>query len=84
MKLSPGAILGRFKGKSRLEMAEYSSMLVLLGGALLMSVGMGLNIFSTTGIATVMAALGSAICFISTVALVVVWTVKEFFSTDKD
>lgn len=71
-------ILSRLKGKDKLETAENYSILFIFIGAITLSAGIGLNIISTKGFSAILAMLGAVISFLSTVALIVVWTVKEF------
>ncbi|MBI4009992.1 MAG: hypothetical protein HY361_02245 [Candidatus Aenigmarchaeota archaeon] len=71
----------KLKGKDKYETLEnYSILLILLGGGML-SMGMGLTaIFSTKGITAILAMLGSLIAFLATTALIFIWLVKEFKS----
>jgi len=51
--------------------------MVLVAGALMLSVGIGLTVISTKGIPAILAMLGSLISFLATVALIFVWLFKE-------
>jgi len=74
-------LLLKLKGKDKYETLEnYSILFILLGGGML-SMGMGLTaIFSTKGITAILAMLGSLIAFLATTALIFIWLVKEFKS----
>jgi hypothetical protein len=73
-----GTWLGKLKGKDRFETAENYSILSILIGALILSLGIGLTIITPKGFPAILAMLGSLIAFVSTVALILVWLVKEF------
>jgi hypothetical protein len=73
-----GTWLGKLKGKDRFETAENYSILSILIGALILSLGIGLTIITPKGLPAILAMLGSLIAFVSTVALILVWLVKEF------
>ena len=68
---------GLFKGKTRYEKIEGYCIMVLVAGALMLSVGIGLTVISTKGIPAILAMLGSLISFLATVALIFVWLFKE-------
>ena len=68
----------KLKGKDKLETAENYSILFIFVGALILSGGIGLNIVSTKGTSAILAMLGVLISFLSIVALIVVWVIKEF------
>jgi uncharacterized Tic20 family protein len=74
--------LPQLKGKNKYETAENYSILFILIGAVMLSVGIGLTTFNPKGIFTVVAMLGSFIAFLSTVALIFVWLVKEIFGSE--
>lgn len=78
MKNVLGTWLGKLKGKDRFETAENYSILSILIGALILSLGIGLTIITPKGLPAILAMLGSLIAFVSTVALILVWLVKEF------
>jgi len=66
------------KGSNRYETAENYSLAGVLFGALILSAGIGLTIFSESGLPAVLAMIGSLIAFLSTVFLIIVWVVKDF------
>jgi uncharacterized Tic20 family protein len=74
-----GTWLGKLKGKDKFETAENYSILSILIGAIMVSVGIGLTIITPKGLPAILAMLGSLIAFLSTVALILVWLAKEFF-----
>jgi len=74
-----GTWLGKLKGKDKFETAENYSILSILIGAIMVSVGIGLTIITPKGLPAILAMLGSLIAFLSTVALILVWLTKEFF-----
>ena len=65
------------KGKDKLDTAEKVSIFLIIGGACILSLGIGLNIFGTKGLSAVLAMIGAFISFAATVALILVWLVKE-------
>ena len=72
------ALISRLKGKDRFETIEnYCIALIFLGAAIL-SAGIGLNIISTKGFTVILAMFGALTSFLSTVALIIIWAVKEF------
>lgn len=72
-------VLGMLKGKDRYETAENYSIAVIVFGAVMLSLGTGLTIFSTKGISVVMAMIGALVSFLATVALIFVWLAQEMF-----
>lgn len=70
--------LSKLKGKDKIETAENYSILFIFIGAIILSFGIGMNVISTKGFTAILAMLGAVISFLSTVALVVVWVLKEF------
>lgn len=74
-------ILTKLKGKDKLETLEnYSILLILIGGVVL-SLGMASTpIFSTKGISAILSMLGSLVAFLATVVLIFIWLIKEFKS----
>ncbi len=68
----------KLKGKDRLETMENYSILFIFIGAMILSVGIGLNIISTRGPSAILSMFGALISFISTIVLIVVWSLKEF------
>ncbi|MFN6991701.1 MAG: hypothetical protein ACK4MM_03145 [Fervidobacterium sp.] len=72
------SVLGMLKSKNKFERAEGYAIIAMLGGAIILSLGIGLTIVSTKGISAVLAMSGALISFLATVALIGVWLVKEF------
>ena len=73
-------MIGKLMGKDKYETLEnYSIVFIFIGGSIL-SLGIGLTALSTSGIPAVLAMLGSLIAFLSTVALIFIWLIKEFRS----
>ncbi|TAL48592.1 hypothetical protein EPN87_00235 [archaeon] len=70
----------KLKGATRLETAENYTILGIVFGVVLFIIGMGLTAVSTTGISALLTIVGSFVSFVSTVALILVWLVKEFKS----
>lgn len=71
-------LLSRLKGKDKLETAENCSILFVFLGAIVLSVGIGVNIVSAKGVSAIMAMLGALISFVSTAVLIAVWVIREF------
>lgn len=71
--------LSKLKGKDKLETAENYSILLIFIGAILLSFGIGINIISTKGFSAILTMLGAVISFLSTVSLILVWLLREFF-----
>lgn len=65
------------KAKSKYERYENLSILLIIVGACMLSLGIGLSIISPKGLSAILAMTGSFIAFVSTVALIFLWTVKE-------
>lgn len=66
------------KSKNKFEKAEGYVIMAMLGGAIILSLGIGLTIINTKGISAILAMSGALISFLATVALIGVWIVKEF------
>jgi vacuolar-type H+-ATPase subunit I/STV1 len=66
------------KGKDKLETAENFSIAFIVIGAGILSLGIGLTVITPKGIPAILAMLGAFISFVSTVALIFVWLIKEF------
>jgi len=79
LKNALGTWKGRIKGKDRAETLENYSILFIIIGALLLSFGIGLSVL-TEKISVVFSVFGAWIVFISTVALIFNWMMKEFRS----
>ena len=71
--------LSKLKGKDKLETAENYSILLIFIGAIVLSFGIGINIISTKGFSAILTMLGAVISFLSTVSLILVWLLREFF-----
>ena len=74
--------LPQLKGKNKYETAENYSILFIVIGAIILSSGIGLTVLGSKGIFAILAMLGSLIAFLSTVALIFVWLVKEIFGSE--
>jgi hypothetical protein len=74
--------LPRLKGKDKYETAENYSILFILVGAAVLSLGIGLSALSPKGISAILAMLGSLVAFLSTVVLIFVWLAKEIFGSE--
>ena len=70
----------KLKSKDKLEMAEGYAIVSIFAGGIILSLGIGLSILSTKGISAILAMLGSVLAFLSTLALIIVWLVKEWRS----
>lgn len=70
--------LSKLKGKDKLETAENYSILFIFVGAILLSIGIGLNIISTRGISPILTMFGALVSFLATVSLIVIWVMREF------
>lgn len=70
--------LSRLKGKNKLETAENYFMLFIFIGAVILSFGIGVNIFTTKAFSAILAMLGALISFLATVSLIFIWLAREF------
>lgn len=77
MKNVLGTWLGKLKGKDRSETLENYSISFIFIGALILSFGIGLSVVSQR-LSAVLSILGAWVAFISTVALIFLWMIKEF------
>lgn len=68
----------KLKGKDRLETLENYCTVFIFLGALMLAIGIGLNVISTKGLTVIFAMLGALISFLSTIALIFVWLAREF------
>ncbi len=68
----------RLKGRDKLETFENYSILFIFIGAIILSAGIGMNIISTKGASAILAMLGAVVSFISTIALIAIWVIREF------
>ena len=74
--------LPQFKGKNKYETIENYSILFIVVGAIVLSLGIGLTALGSKGIPTIIAMLGSLVTFISTVVLIFLWLAKELFGSE--
>lgn len=70
----------KLKSKDGLERSEGFCILFIFIGAITLSLGIGLSILNPKGISAIIAMLGSVLAFLSTLALIIVWLVKEWSS----
>lgn len=70
-------MLGILKSENKYEKIEGYCILVLVVGALMLSVGIGLTILSPRGISAITAMLGALISFLATIGLIVTWLIQE-------
>ena len=68
----------RLRGRDKLETFENYSILFIFIGAIILSAGIGMNIISTKGVSVILAMLGAVVSFISTIALIAIWVIREF------
>ncbi|MEM5766257.1 MAG: hypothetical protein QW423_01320 [Candidatus Aenigmatarchaeota archaeon] len=69
----------KLKGKNKFETTENYSILGITIGIIVLSSGFLMSIINPKGLASILLMLGSFLIFISTVVLVFVWVLKEFF-----
>ena len=65
------------KSKDKFEIAEGYAILSLLASSLILSLGIGLTVFSTRGIPAIMAMMGALFSFLSAFALIMVWVWED-------
>lgn len=70
-------MVGILKSKNKYERMEGYCILILLAGALILSLGIGLTILNTKGISAILAMSGALISFLATIGLIVVWLIQE-------
>jgi len=70
---------GKIKGKDSAETVENFSILFIFIGAIVLSFGIALSVFSP-GMAMIISVSGAWIAFIFTVVLIFTWLAKEFGS----
>jgi predicted lipid-binding transport protein (Tim44 family) len=68
----------KLKSKDKAERVEGFCILFLFIGSLILSLGIGLSILNPKGISAIVAMVGALLAFISTIALVFVWFIREF------
>jgi hypothetical protein len=69
----------KLKGKDKFETMENCSIVGIVVGVIILSSGFFVSIINPKGLAAILLMFGSFLSFISTVALVLTWLVKEFF-----
>jgi uncharacterized Tic20 family protein len=72
-------VLGMLKGEDKYETLENYSIFFIFIGAVMLALGIGLNAISTKGISAILAMFGALVSFISTIAFIVIWLVKDIF-----
>lgn len=70
----------QLNSENNIEKAEGFCILSLFISGLILSFGIGLSILNTKGISAILAMLGSLFTFLSTLALIIVWLIKEWKS----
>lgn len=80
MKLGLGTLKEKLKGKDKFEFVENCCILGVVIGIVIFSSGFLLAIINPKGLSAILLMSGSALSFISTVALVFSWLIKEFYS----
>jgi len=65
------------KGKGKWENAENISIALILLGAFILSLGIGLTILTPKGVPAILAMIGALISFVFTVVLIFIWLIKE-------
>lgn len=68
---------GKLKGRDKYETAENYSIAGIATGVVMLSVGFLLSILDPKGFSAILLMLGSFVSFVSTVALVFVWFIRE-------
>lgn len=80
MNLGLGTWKEKLKGKDKLETAENYSIVSIVFWAFVISLGFLLSIFNTSGLSVILLMMGSLFSFLSTVALIFIWLIREFGS----
>lgn len=70
----------KLKSKNGLEKIEGFCILFIFIGAGILSLGIGLSILNPKGISAILSMLGSVLAFLSTLALIIVWLIREWGS----
>jgi hypothetical protein len=68
------------KGKNKLETLERISIALIVFGAFILSLGIGLTILTPKGIPAILSMLGALTSFVFTAILIFTWLIKEFKS----
>jgi hypothetical protein len=74
---SAKGLLGRIRGKDKLSTMENVCILLVIIGAVVLSLGTGMTIISPQGIPAAMSMAGAVIAFLGTALLVLTWTASE-------
>lgn len=74
-----GTWIGKLKGKDSEETKENYIILSIFIGALILSFGIGMSVFSPH-FSAIFSMVGAWIAFLSTLALIILWVKKEFRS----
>jgi hypothetical protein len=68
----------KLNSKNKFERVEGYCILSLIAGSLVLSLGIGLSILNSKGFSAILAMVGSLVAFLSTVALIFTWFIKDF------
>lgn len=68
----------KLKGKDKIETLENYSILSIFLGGIILSFGIGSTIITSKGWPVILAMLGALIAFLSTLALIFIWLIREF------
>ena len=79
MRVGLDTLKEKLKGKDKFETMENCSIVGIVVGVIILSSGFFVSIINPKGLAAILLMFGSFLSFISTVALVLAWLVKEFF-----
>lgn len=67
------------RGKDKFETVQNLTYILIIIGAFVFSIGVGLTIMTPKGLSVAIAMIGSFTLFISTVVLIFTWLAKELF-----
>ena len=70
-------MFGRLKGKDKIETVENIFILLLFLSGAILSFGIGSTIITPRGWPVVLAMVGSLVCFVFTLALLILWLIKD-------
>jgi len=70
----------KLQSENKVERLEGFCIFSIFAGAGILSLGIGLSILNPKGISAILAMLGSVLAFLSTLALIIVWLIKEWKS----
>jgi membrane protein YdbS with pleckstrin-like domain len=68
----------KMKGSNKIETAENISILFIIVGALVLSIGIGSTSITTKGIPAIISMFGAFLVFVFTIFLILIWLIKEF------